>query len=49
MTNDETEEAQIIEVEEEVNLSVGEEAEDSVESTRAALVDFVNSRLSTKN
>lgn len=38
-----------VEVEEEVNLSVGEEAEDSVESTRAALVDFVNSRLSTKN
>ena len=37
-----------VEVEEEVNLSVGEEAEDSVESTRAALVDFVNSRLSTQ-
>lgn len=37
-----------VEVEDEVNLSVGEEAEDSAESTRAALVDFVSSRLNTK-
>lgn len=36
-----------VEVEDEVNLSVGEEAEDSAESTRAALVDFVSSRLNT--
>jgi hypothetical protein len=33
------------EVENDVNLSVGGEADDAVETTRAALVDFVSSRL----
>jgi len=37
-----------IEVEEEVNLGVGEETDSEVESTRAALVDFVYSRLGKK-
>ena len=36
------------EVEASVNLGVGGEEEDSVESTRAALVDFVSSRLGKK-
>jgi hypothetical protein len=34
-----------VEVVEEVNLGVGGDAESSVEATRAALIDFVNSRL----
>tara|TARA_B100000085_G_scaffold268455_1_gene278938 strand:+ start:521 stop:2167 length:1647 start_codon:yes stop_codon:yes gene_type:complete len=37
-----------VEVEEEVNLGVGEESDSEVESTRAALVDFVYSRLGKK-
>lgn len=37
-----------VEVEEEVNLGVGEETDSEVESTRAALVDFVYSRLGKK-
>ena len=37
-----------IEVEEEVNLGVGQETDSEVENTRAALVDFVYSRLGKK-
>lgn len=37
-----------VEVAEEVNLGVGEETDSEVESTRAALVDFVYSRLGKK-
>jgi hypothetical protein len=37
-----------VEVEANVNLAIGGEAEDSVETTRAALVDFVSSRLGKK-
>jgi len=37
-----------VEVEEQVNLGVGGEAESSVETTRAALVEFVSSRLGKK-
>ena len=37
-----------IEVAEEVNLGVGQETDSEVESTRAALVDFVYSRLGKK-
>jgi ribosomal protein S25 len=37
------------EVVEEVNLSVGGEVESEITSTRAALVDFVSSRLGRKN
>jgi hypothetical protein len=37
-----------VEVEEQVNLGVGGEADNSVETTRAALVEFVSSRLGKK-
>lgn len=38
-----------VEVEEEISLSVGGEAESTIDSTRAALVEFVYSKLGKKN
>ena len=37
-----------VEVESEVNLGIGGEVDSSAETTRAALVDFVSSRLGKK-
>ena len=47
-TSADTEVLDTVEVVEEVNLGVGGETESSVDTTRAALIDFVSSRLGKK-
>ena len=47
-TSADTEALDTVEVVEEVNLGVGGETESSVDTTRAALIDFVSSRLGKK-